>query len=172
MFLPSSPLPKAVPAAGRIACRRHRFRFVFAISIESGTGSAEALAAATPIAQPTPLSRRFTQETASAATTGLTVYVSALRGAPALLWSTTRRRTSTATGNAPLLYIMDSGSAGPLGHLPDEVQPRRESYGRIRPPPRPLLLSILRSARCHHSPTATTQSPYGNFFHTAHAFSW
>ena len=40
------------------------FASVFAIPTEGGTGSAEALAAATPIAQPTYLSRSSTQETA------------------------------------------------------------------------------------------------------------
>ena len=98
------------------------FASVFAIPIEHGTGSAEALAAATPIAQPTPLSRSSTQETDSAATTGSTLSVSALLGAPAPPSSTTRRRTATATGNTPPLYNMDSGQAGPLGHLPDDVR--------------------------------------------------
>ena len=55
---------------------------------------------------------------------------------------------------------MDSGPAGPLGHFPDEVQPRRESQGcgRLRPPPRPLLFLTRRSARCHYRPNATTQN--------------
>ena len=71
-----------------------------ALSIEGGTGSADALAGATPIAQPTPLSSCSTQETASVATTGSTVSVSALLGTPAPPSSTTRRQTATATGNA------------------------------------------------------------------------
>ena len=75
----------------------------FAIPIESGTGSAEALAAATPVAQPTYLSRSSIQETAPAATIGSTASVSALFGTPAPPSSTTRRRTATATGNAPPL---------------------------------------------------------------------
>ena len=79
------------------------FALVFAIPIEGGTGSAEALAAATPSAQPTCLSRRSIQETAPAATTGSTVSVSTLLGGPSPPSSTTRRRTSTATGNAPPL---------------------------------------------------------------------
>ena len=79
------------------------FVSVTVIPIEGGMEFAEALAAATPIAQPTSLSRRSTQETAPAATTGSTVSVSALVGAPASSSSTTRRRTATATGNAPLL---------------------------------------------------------------------
>ena len=55
---------------------------------------------------------------------------------------------------------MDSGPAGPLGHLPNELQPRRESHGRcrLRPPPLPLLLPTRRFARCYYRPTATTQS--------------
>ena len=79
------------------------FASVFAIPIEGGTGSAEALAAATPIAQPTYLSRRSLQETDPAATTGSTVSVSAMLGTPAPPSSTTRRRTATTTGNAPPL---------------------------------------------------------------------
>ena len=79
------------------------FTSVFAIHVEGDTGSAEALTAATSTAQPTPLSTRSTEETASGVTTGSTVYVSALRGIPAPPSSTTRRRTATATGNAPLL---------------------------------------------------------------------
>ena len=79
------------------------FASVFAIPIEGGTGFAEALAAATPIAQPTYLSRSSTQESAPAATTGSTVSVSALLGTPAPPSSTTRRRPATTTGNAPPL---------------------------------------------------------------------
>ena len=79
------------------------FDSVFAIPIEGGTGSAEALAAAMPIAQPTYLSRRSLQETAPAAITGSTVSVSAILGTPAPPSSTTRRRTATTTGNAPPL---------------------------------------------------------------------
>ena len=55
---------------------------VFSIPIKGSTGSAEALAAATPIAQPTYLSKRSTQETGLAATTGSTVFVFALLGTP------------------------------------------------------------------------------------------
>ena len=79
------------------------FASVFAIPIEGGMDSAEALAAATPIAQPTPLSRTSTQDMDSAATTGSTVSVSAFLSAPAPPSSTTQRRTATATGNAPPL---------------------------------------------------------------------
>ena len=76
------------------------FASVFAIPIKGGTGSAEALAAATPIAQLTYLSRSSTQELAPAATSGSTVSVSALLGIPASPSSTTHRRTATTTGNA------------------------------------------------------------------------
>ena len=79
------------------------FDSAFAIPIEGGTGFAEALAAATPIAQPTYLSRSSTQETAPTATTGSIVSASAFLGTPAPLSSTMRRRTATATGNAPPL---------------------------------------------------------------------
>ena len=75
----------------------------FAIPIERGTGSADALAAATPIAQPSPLSRRSTEQPDTAASTDSTVSVSALLGTPAATSWTTRRRTATATGNAPPL---------------------------------------------------------------------
>ena len=89
------------------------FASVFAIPIEGGTGSAEALDAATPIAQQTYLFRNSTQEAAPAATTGSTVSVSYLLGTPAPPSSTMRRRTATATGDAPSLYIMDSDPRGP-----------------------------------------------------------
>ena len=79
------------------------FAAVYAIPIEGGKGSAEALAASTPIAQLTYLSRRSLQKTAPAAITGSTVSVSAILGTPAPPSSTTRRRTATTTGNAPPL---------------------------------------------------------------------
>ena len=66
------------------------FASVFAIPIEGGTGSAGALAAATPIAQPTYLSRSSTQKSVPAATTGSTVSVSALLGTPTPPSSTIR----------------------------------------------------------------------------------
>ena len=55
---------------------------------------------------------------------------------------------------------MASSPAVPLGHLPDELKLRREpdGRGRLRPPPRPLLLPTRRSARCPFRPTTTTQS--------------
>ena len=55
---------------------------------------------------------------------------------------------------------MASGPTGTLSNLPLELQPRRESHdrGRLRPPPRPLLLPTRRSTRCYFRPTAITQS--------------
>ena len=76
------------------------FASVFATPIEGGTVSAEARAAATPIAQPTYLSRSSLLETAPAATTGSTVSVTAMLGTPASPSSTTCRLTATTTGNA------------------------------------------------------------------------
>ena len=71
----------------------------FFISIEGGTGSVEALAAATSIAQSTPISSSSIQETDSSATTGSTVSVPALLGTPASPSSTSYRRTATETVN-------------------------------------------------------------------------
>ena len=88
-------------------------------------------------------------------TTNSTLSVCAMLDTPALPSSTTRRQTATATGKAPPLKIIDLGPAGPLGHPPDEVQPRRD---RFRPPPRPLHLPTRQSAQCHYRPTTTTQS--------------
>ena len=55
---------------------------------------------------------------------------------------------------------MALGPAGPLDHLPGELQPRRKSYARgwLRAPPRPLLLSPRRSPRCHFRLITTAQS--------------
>ena len=57
---------------------------------------------------------------------------------------------------------MASGPAGPLDHVPSELKARRESYdcGRLRPPLRPLLLPMRRSARCPFRPTAATQGQW------------
>ena len=55
---------------------------------------------------------------------------------------------------------MALGPAGPLDHLPGGLTRRREfpGRGRVRPPPRPLLLPPRRSRRCQYRPTATAQS--------------
>ena len=79
------------------------FASVFAKPIEDGTGSAEALATATPIAQPTPLSRSFTQETDSAATTGSTVPVSALLALQPLCRRRRADEQRQKTGDTPPL---------------------------------------------------------------------
>ena len=118
---------------------------VFSMHIEGGTGPAEALAAATTIAHPTPLLRSSTQETDSTATTGSIKSVSALLGTPALPSATTRRRTATAIGNAPPLHIMDSGPAGPLDHLAGVSTPPRVQ--RPRPIPSTAATPPLRSPR-------------------------
>ena len=67
----------------------------------------------------------------------------------------------------PLLSTMALGPAGPLDHLPGVLQPRRESHGRgrLRPPPRPLLLPPRRSRRCQYRPTATAQSLWELLFY-------
>ena len=59
----------------------------------------------------------------------------------------------------PVLSTMALGPAGPLDHLPGGLTPRREfpGRGRVRPPPRPLLLPPRRSRRCQYRPTATAQ---------------
>ena len=55
---------------------------------------------------------------------------------------------------------MTLGPAGPLDPLPGGLTPRRESHGhgRVRPPPRPLLLPPRWSRRYQYRPTATAQS--------------
>ena len=57
------------------------------------------------------------------------------------------------------MSTMALGPAGPLDHLLGGLTPRRESHGRgrVRPPPRPLLLPPRRSRRCQYRPTATAQ---------------
>ena len=147
------------------------------IPIEGGTGSTEALAAATPMVQPTNLSRSSSHQTAPAAPAGSTVSVSALLGTPAPPSSSTRRRTATATGNAPRSYIMDSGQGGCLGHLPDEVQPRRESHGkagsaRRRDPCSCRLAGSHGATTVQPRPRRAYMNLHGNSTLTAHASSW
>ena len=128
------------------------FASFFAIPIEGGTGSAEALSAATPSAEPTYLYRRSTQKTAPAATTGSTVSVSALLGIPAPPSSTMRRRNATATGNAPPLYVEDSGPGGAprpssrRGTTPPRVPrpwPAPQGAPTVRPRPRKAYIELL-----------------------------
>ena len=75
----------------------------FAIHIESGTGSADALDAATPIAQPTPLSQVLHRRRPPSRPPVWMCPSPPFTGAPALPSSTSRRRTATATGNATLV---------------------------------------------------------------------
>ena len=152
------------PRAG-FACCRQRFASVFAVPTEAGTGSAEAPAAATAVAQQTP-SRSPTRGTDSVETTGPTASVPDSPGSPApptvkpssdRISTRTRRRTATAAGTAP--PAVDYGF-GPGGAPRPSTAPRRESHGRgrFRPPPRPLLLPPRRSRRCQYCPTVTAQS--------------
>ena len=174
MFLPSSPLPKAVPAVGRFRPPLTPFSIRFLPYPPRAKRASQK-----PWLQRRPSYSRLIypgvlHRRGPLPRPPVRLSVSALRGTPAPPSLTMRQRTATATGDALPLHIMDSGPVGPLGHLPDEVQPRRKSHwrGRLRPPPRPLLLPNRRSARCHYRPTATTQSLYGNSSLTAHAFSW
>ena len=95
------------------------FASVFAILIKDGTGSAEAQAAAIPIAQPTPLSRSSTEETDSAPTTGSNVSVSALLGAPPPPSSTTRRRTAQQPVMHPCCRLWIRSRRGPSTICPE-----------------------------------------------------
>ena len=154
---------RALPAAD------NGFVSVFAVPTEVGTGSAEAPAATTSVAQPT-TSRSPTHGTDSFETTGPTASAPASPGSSAPptvkpssdhVSTRTRRCTATAAGAAhPLLSTMALGLAGPLDHLPGRLTPRRESHGRgrLRPPPRALLLMRRRSRRCQYRSTATAQS--------------
>ena len=149
------------------------FASVFAIPIEGGTGSAEALAAATPIAQPSPLSRSSTQEMDSAAITGSTVSVSASLGTPAPLSSTTRRRTATATGNAPRCRLWIRARRGPSAIFQTSDNPAASPTAAAGSARRRYPCSC-RPAGLHDA-TSVRPRPrraYGKFSLTAHAFSW
>ena len=74
------------------------FALVLAIPIESGMGSAQAVTAATPIAQPTPLSRSSAQDTDSSVATSSTVSVSHL------LQSLRRRRCADEQRQQPVMH--------------------------------------------------------------------
>ena len=110
------------------------------------------------VAQPTPLSRSFTQETDSAATAGPTVFASASLGTPAppsallpsdLISARTHRRTATAAGNAP--SAVDYG-LGPGGA--PRLSARRANTPPRVPWPRPT------------PPTAATPAPAASPVHT------
>ena len=142
------------------------FVSVFAVPTEVGAGSTEAPAAATAVAQLIP-SRSSTQGTDSVEPMG-PITAPAWTGSPTPQTvkpssnriSTRRHRlTAAASGNAPPAVDYGISPAEPLDHLPGALPPRRESHGRgrIRPPPRSLLLPPRRSRRCQYRPTATAQ---------------
>ena len=109
------------PGRGRaLPADDNDFASVFAVPTEVGAGSAEAPAAATPVAQPIP-SRSPTQGTDSVETTGPTVSATASPGPPApptvksssdLISTRTRRRTATAAGVAPPTVDYGFGPGG------------------------------------------------------------
>ena len=100
---------------------------VFAIPIEGGTGSAEALAAATPSAQPTYLSRSSTQETAPPRPP-----VRLCPSPPCLaLQPLLRRRRADEQRQQRVMH--PRCRLWIRAHLPDEVQPRRESTSPADP---------------------------------------
>ena len=159
-FLFASPFVNAVPAASRFPLP------LTALSIRilpwpprGSPGSTEAPAAATTIAQPSPLVRGSAQETVSVANPGSTVSISALLGTPAPLSATTLRRTATATGN--------TGPAGPLDHLPGCPHPAASPTAAADPrrPPRPLLLPPLRSPPYRSRPTVTERGLLGLLYY-------
>ena len=87
------------------------FASVSAIPIEGGTGSAEALAAATPIAQPTSLSRSSTQETDSPQPT-----VRLCPSLPSLaLQPFRRRRRADEQRQQPVMHLALEYGFGPGG---------------------------------------------------------
>ena len=144
------------------------FASVFAVPTVANEDSSEAPAATTSVAQPTP-SRSSVQGTDPAEPTGPTAPVSTSPGSPASQTMTpfSDRIILERAGvqqqqlvRHPLLSTMASGPAGPHGRHPDELQLRREpdGRGRLRPPPRPLLLPTSRPARFHFRPITTKQS--------------
>ena len=122
-------LRRALPAAD------NDFTPFFAVPTEVGAGPAEAPAAATPVAQPTP-SRSPTQGNDSVDTMGPTASAPAWPGPPApptvkpssdRIFSRTRRRTATAAGAAPR-----AGGAPRLYARRANTLPR---VSRLRPDP-------------------------------------
>ena len=113
------------------------FSLVIVVPTAVSEGSAEAPATTTSFAQPTP-SRSSVHGTDSVKPTGPTASVSTSPGSPApqtMAQSTDRvstrihqRKKQQLVGH-PMLSTMDSGPTGSLGHLPDELQPRREFPG-------------------------------------------
>ena len=138
MFLHPPPPSIALPAAGGgLAVSRaadYDFVSVFAVPTTASEGSAEAPAATTSIAHPTP-SRSSVQGTDSVVFKGPTTSVSTSPGSPAPQTMThssdristrTRRRSATAAGKAPPAADYGFGPGG--AHRP--------SSRRVTTPPR------------------------------------
>ena len=111
VFLPPSPPPISVPAAGGFCVQPTQLslRF-FSVPTEDGTGTAADPAAATTVAQSTPFSRSSTLGTDSVAATGPTVSAPVSPGTPApqtaklpsdRISTRTRQRTAIAAGIVP-----------------------------------------------------------------------
>ena len=132
MLLRPSPPFNRCPGSGRaLPAADNAFVSVFAVPTVVGAGSAEAPAAATPVAQPTPC-RSPTQGTDSVETTGPTASAPASPGPPVPPTvkqssdrnsTRTRRRTATAAGAAPPAVDYGFGPAGPLDHMPGGLTP-------------------------------------------------
>ena len=143
------------------------FASVFAVPTLASEDSAQALAATTSVAQPTP-SRSSVQGTDPVE--GPPAPVSTSPGSPAPQTMTpfsdristrTRRRSATAAGKAPPAVDYGFGAGGPPRPSSRyELQHRRkpDGRGRLRPSPRPLLLPTRRPAQYHLRSTTTTQS--------------
>ena len=172
----------SVPS-GRFIARHHRrslprpwaglpaadsdFASVFTVPTEVGTGSAEAPAAATAVAQPTP-SRRPTQGVDSVETTGPTASAPASPGSPApptvkpssdRISTRTRRRTATAAGATPPALDYGFGPGGAprpsarRANTPSRVpRPRTGSTTAVTPDPAASPVPTV------PIPTATAQS--------------
>ena len=142
------------------------FASVFAVPTVASEDSAEAPAATSSVAQPTPF-RSSVQGTDPVEPTGPTAPVPTLPGSSAPQTPTpfsdristrTRRRSATAAGQAPPAVDYGFGPGGPPRPSSRRVTtlPRAR---RPRPaPPAALLLPIHRPARYHFRPTTTTRS--------------
>ena len=107
-------------------------------------------------------------------TTGSTVSVSSLLDTPAPPSLTMRRRTATATGNAPTLTIVDSDPAGPLGHhlqtrCNPAASPTAATGSACRPDPFPCRLAGRHGAS---TVRPLPRRAYRNFSFTPQVFSW
>ena len=131
------------------------FASVFAVPSGGGTGSAEAPAAATSVAQHALPTSSISQGADFAEITDPAASASSPQGYPApptalpssgriSTWA--RRRTAAAAGAEPPAADYGFGPAGPLVHPLDILSPRRVSHGRnrlwpsLRPPLLPLRL--------------------------------